>query len=81
MIGPVNPVEARKGTFIVSFPIDQFTQLEGYMVHVEMAAERNGIRGTFVYTRIAMWSKKNRNDTWQAFLMPEGWVWDGKEPT
>lgn len=78
MVGPVNPVEARKGTFIISFPLDQLTQLEGYMVQVELAAKRNGIKGTFVYTRMAQWGKKSRNDTWQAFLMPEGWVWDGE---
>jgi hypothetical protein len=74
MIGPIDPVEARKGTFIVSFPLDQLTQLEGYMVHVEIAAERNGIEGIFVYTRMARWGKKSRNDTWQAFLMPPGWT-------
>lgn len=78
MRGPVDPVKARKGTFIKSFALNEFTQLEGYAVQLEMAAERNGISGEFVYTRIPKWGVNEANDTWQIFLMPEGWD-DGRE--
>ena len=78
MRGPVDPVTARKGTFIASFGLYEFTQMEGYAVHLEIAAEQNGICGEFVYTRIPKWGKKTQNDTWQIFLMPEGWDSDGE---
>jgi hypothetical protein len=79
MRGPVDPVTARKGTYIESFGIGEFAQMEGYAVHLEMAAEQNGIKGEFVYTRIPKWGKKSKHDTWQIFLMPEGWDDDGSE--
>jgi hypothetical protein len=66
MRGPVDPVTARKGTYIESFGIGEF-------------AEQNGIKGEFVYTRIPKWGKKSKHDTWQIFLMPEGWDDDGSE--
>lgn len=71
--GPVDPKVARRGTFIISFPLGELELMKIYADQLKQAAARNEVHGEFVYTRIAMWSKGSENDTWQIFLMPEGW--------
>ena len=76
----VDPVEARKGQFIKSFPIGETYQLDGYMATQEKLLRQLGLsHKEIVYTKIVAWgAKNNRNDTWQIYVTDK--TSPGREP-
>lgn len=67
----VNPIVAREGTFIKSFPVRQFKEMLEYGDDTEIAMERHNIHGRLVFTRIGKGTGRRGADTWQIFLLPE----------
>jgi hypothetical protein len=63
----VEPVVARKGTFIKSFRAGQYQEMLNYGYETEMAMFRNRIMGALVFTQMT-----RKANTWQIFLLPEG---------
>lgn len=54
----VNPVEARMGTFLDTFPCND-AGVQG----------RHKIKGEIVYTKMNRWGRGSNNDTWQIYLI------------
>jgi hypothetical protein len=70
----VLPAEARKGTFLDSFPAKSETeppeQMIWYVDDAEAALSKLGTGGEIVYTMIPAWGKRaSRGATWQVFLL------------
>lgn len=69
----VDPVEARKGNFLYSFPVKGTRKetLDKYMGQQEALLIKFGlVHKEIVYTRIIAWGAlNNRNDTWQVFIV------------
>jgi len=55
--GPVDPVYARTGTFLRSFPISEFKSMLLYAGATKLAMVRHGIRGELVFTRMENWGE------------------------
>lgn len=67
----VNPVEARMGTFLDTFPCNDagVQGLKRGLEEAEKARKRHKIKGEIVYTKMNRWGRGSNNDTWQIYLI------------
>lgn len=69
----VNPIVARKGLFLKSFPVKDYTDMLDFCAETELAMERHNIRDhRVVFTRVGMGKNIRLRDTWQVFLLDRG---------
>lgn len=64
----VDPVEARKGTFLKTFAIGEMKEMLAYCGQTRIAMARHDVHGELVFTRMNRWGKQG--DSWQVFLLP-----------
>lgn len=67
----VNPVEARLGHYMETFPwtAEGVQAANNFMIEAEKARKRNRIDGEIVYTKMSRWGKGRNNDTLQVFIL------------
>lgn len=71
----VEPNEARRGTFLKSFPLSEELELLKFCRATVLAMDYKGIRGKLVFTEIRITFKVR---TWQVFVISEE-LQDGRE--
>ena len=72
--GPVDPRSARaSGYFLKSFEMGQFADMLKYCGQTKLTMVKHGVTGELVFSKVNMWGRGRKHDTWQVFLMPEEW--------
>jgi len=70
-IRQVDPVTARLGQFLGTFPLteDGYTEMMNFAIETKKAAKRNKIRGEVVWTKMNRWGHGRGNDVYQVYFL------------
>lgn len=67
--GPVDPREARKGTFLKSFEMGEFKEMLKFCGETKAAMVAHAIQRELVFTKVNRWGLSRKHDMWQVFLV------------
>lgn len=67
----VNPIEARLGRYLETFPhtSEGRQEMQNFMIEADKAAKRNKIKGEVVWTDMKNWGHGRSNDTYQVYFL------------